>query len=167
MTIQLSLTIDLPAHDVAADFMVKLSEAFALLKGFAAPAASALRSATAEIAKVQTARGTTAPAVIVDGEPKPADTPPAELPKPASERKPRAPKASAPAKTEEPAAAAPAMTKEAIIEELRTLGNALVNKLGGNVVRGELAKFGAARYPDLSHDDAAKLLVTFKQLAAA
>lgn len=163
MSIQLSLTIDLPATDVAADFMIKLSEAFALLKGLAMPAAK----------PAPVARGTTAPAVHV-GEPEkpaetpPAETPPADLPKPASERKPRAPKA--PAKAEEPAAARAEikqeMMRDALIDELRTLGNALVNKLGGNVVRGELAKFGAAKYPDLSDDDARKLHATFKRLSA-
>lgn len=159
MSIQLSLTIDLPATDVAADFMIKLSEAFALLKGLAMPAAK----------PASVARGTTAPAVHVGEPEKPAETPPADLPKPASERKPRAPKA--PAKAEEPMPAAHAeikneMMRDALIDELRTLGNALVNKLGGNVVRGELAKFGAAKYPDLSDDDARKLHATFKRLSA-
>lgn len=159
MSIQLSLTIDLPATDVAADFMIKLSEAFALLKGLAMPAAK----------PIPVARGTTAPAVHVGEPEKPTDTPPAELPKPASERKTRVPKA--PAKTEEPAAADHAgikheMMRDALIDELRTLGNALVNKLGGNVVRGELAKFGAAKYPDLSDDDARNLHATFKRLSA-
>lgn len=165
MSIQLSMTVDLPPSEVAAEFMHKLAEAFALLKGLA----------SMPTIKPAVARGTTAPDVIIGEEPpKPAEPAPAEAPKPASEKRPRATKAAAPAdgarrmqSTEAPAESAPALGREEMLDQLRTLGNALVNKLGGEAVRGVLRRFNVARYPDLSDGDMAAVLAEFKTLSAS
>lgn len=148
MSIQLSLTIDLPAHDVAAEFMIKLSEAFALLKGLAMP----------------TPKEATAPRAV-ESVSAPVIEP--EAPKPVEPRKTRAPKVKAEDAPPPPAKPAEAPSRETLVDELRAMGNALMNKMGADVVRAELARFGAARYPELSDDNAAKLHATFRTLMAS